>query len=138
MILVFVPDSAHEASNLPVRYAGVLWATRRQYRDNPQYVAQINELLENLYREFGWRSRLAAPVAGRYLYYKLQEQQKLLDSGWTYEPPTSYETNFPDGPRNSTHIPSVLGCSKGRSKSRDSVVVQMAHESAGLVSSSTE
>ncbi len=106
---------AHEASNLPVRYAGVLWATRRQYRDNPQYVAQINELLEDLYGEFGWRSRLAAPIAGRYLYHKLQQQQKLLESGWTYEPPTFYETNFPDGPPNSQQIPSVLACSIGRS-----------------------
>ncbi len=115
------PDSrirsrfAHEASNLPVRYAGVLWATRRQYRDNPQYVSQINELLQSLYGEFGWRSRLAAPIAGRYLYHKLQEQQRLLDSGWTYEPPTFYETNFSEGPPNSRQIQSILTCSQGRS-----------------------
>jgi radical SAM superfamily enzyme YgiQ (UPF0313 family) len=99
---------AHEASNLPIRYAGVLWATRRQYRDNPQYVAQISELLGELYGEFGWRSRLAAPIAGRYLYHKLQEQQKMLEAGWTYEPPTFYETNFPQGPKNSAHIEGIL------------------------------
>jgi radical SAM superfamily enzyme YgiQ (UPF0313 family) len=101
---------AHEASNLPVRYAGVLWATRRQYRDNPQYVAQISELLGELYGEFGWRSRLAAPIAGRYLYHKLQEQQKMLEAGWTYEPPTFYETNYPQGPKNSRHIEGILAC----------------------------
>ncbi|TWU24590.1 B12-binding domain-containing radical SAM protein [Bythopirellula polymerisocia] len=113
---------AHEATNLPVRYAGVLWATRRQYRDNPQYVAQINELLEDLYGEFGWRSRLAAPIAGRYLYHKLQEQQKLLEAGWTYEPPTFYETNYPAGPPDSKQIQSVLACSKGRSISAVQVI----------------
>ncbi len=101
---------AHEASNLPVRYAGVLWATRRQYRDNPQYVAQISELLGELYGEFGWRSRLAAPIAGRYLYHKLQEQQKMLEVGWTYEPPTFYETNYPQAPKNSRHIEGILAC----------------------------
>ena len=95
---------AHEATNLPVRYAGVLWATRRQYRDNPQYVAQINELLGELHGEFGWRSRLAAPIAGRYLYHKLQQQQKMLQAGWTYEPPTFYETNHPHGPPDSRQI----------------------------------
>jgi hypothetical protein len=95
---------AHEASNLPVNYAGVLWATRRRYRDNPRYVAQIGELLAELHAEFGWRSRLAAPIAGRYLYRKLREQQKMLEDGWTYEPPTFYETNDPHGPQGSRYI----------------------------------
>ncbi len=95
---------AHEASNLPIRYAGVLWATRQSYRDKPHYVAQINELLKELHAEFGWRSRLAAPIAGRYLYSKLKKQQQMLDDGWTYEPPTFYESNFPQGPAGSQHI----------------------------------
>jgi len=95
---------AHEAANLPVLYAGVLWATRRQFRDNPQYVIEINELLAELFTEFGLRSRLAAPIAGRYLYHKLQKQQKMLETGWTYEPPTFYESNHRDGPSNSIPI----------------------------------
>jgi hypothetical protein len=99
---------AHEAANLPVRYAGVLWATRRQYRDNPKYVAQINELLSELHTEFGWQSYLAAPIAGRYLYRKLKKQQEMLDAGWTYEPPTFYETNYQNGPPNSSQALSVL------------------------------
>ena len=98
---------AHDATNLPVRYAGVLWATRRHYRDKPQYVAQISELLEELHGEFGWRSRLAAPIAGRYLYHQLQKQQKMLEAGWLYEPPTFYETNYPQGPKDSKQIESV-------------------------------
>jgi radical SAM superfamily enzyme YgiQ (UPF0313 family) len=99
---------AHEASNLPVRYAGVLWATRQQYRDHPTYVAQISRLLADLVKEFGWRTRLAAPLVGRYLYRKLQAQQKLLDAGWTYEPPTFYEKNFADGAAAATRIRTSL------------------------------
>jgi radical SAM superfamily enzyme YgiQ (UPF0313 family) len=100
---------AHEAVNLPIRYAGVLWATRREYRDNPKYVARINELLSELFAEFGWRAYLAAPIVGRYLYRKLKSQQQMLHAGWTYEPPTFYETNFPNGPTNSMQAASLLG-----------------------------
>jgi len=101
---------AHEAANLPVRYSGVLWDTRKFYRDKPQYVAQISELLKELHHEFGWRSRLAAPIAGRYLYSKLKKQQEMLAEGWTYEPPTFYETNFQEGPAGSEYIETALAC----------------------------
>jgi hypothetical protein len=99
---------AHEASNLPVRYAGVLWATRRHYRNDPRRAGQISELLEELYGEFGWRSRLAAPLVGRYLYRALRRQNEMLSNDWTYEPPTFYETNHPGGPHDAGRIRSVL------------------------------
>jgi radical SAM superfamily enzyme YgiQ (UPF0313 family) len=102
---------AHEASNLPVRYAGVLWAARRYYGRDAQCVAQLNALLDELHGLFGWLSRLAAPVVGRYLYYKLRRQEAMLQQGWTYEPPTFYETNRLDGPPNATLIRSVLATS---------------------------
>jgi len=88
----------------------VLWATRKFYRDKTPYVAQINELLRELHHEFGWRSRLAAPIAGRYLYSKLKKQQQMLEEGWTYEPPTFYETNFSAGPTGSEYIKTALAC----------------------------
>jgi len=108
---------AHEAANLPVRYAGVLWATRRYYRDNPRRVSEIDELLRELHTEFGWRSRLAAPLVGRYLYHLLQRQERMLEEGWTYEPPTFYETNYRDGPRNSKFAESVRAHSESLSTS---------------------
>lgn len=98
---------AHEAANLPVRYAAVLWATRQHYRNNAKYVAQINDLLSELHAEFGWYSYLATPIAGRYLYRKLKKQQEMLEAGWTYEPPTFYEANYPHGPHNSKQAASV-------------------------------
>ncbi|MCG8450213.1 MAG: cobalamin-dependent protein [Pirellulales bacterium] len=128
------PDSrirarfAHEAANLPVRYAGVLWATRRQYQDNPQYVAQINELLGELYDEFGWRSKFAATVTGRYLYHKLQKQQKMLEGGWTYEPPTFYETNFTKNSSMAVRVEGILaGSANTESSSKPSEALK-AHE----------
>lgn len=84
---------AHEAANLPVKYAGVLWATRRAYQHDTRLAGQITELLNELYEVCGWKSRLAAPIVGRHLYRKLQLEQSRLASGWTYEPPTFYETN---------------------------------------------
>jgi radical SAM superfamily enzyme YgiQ (UPF0313 family) len=99
---------AHEAANLPVRYAGVLWATRQQYRNDPRQVQQINELLQELHGEFGWRSRLSAPIAGRHLSRALRKQNAMLKEGWTYEPPTFYETNSPDGPANAERVEGIL------------------------------
>ncbi len=84
---------AHEAANLPVKYAGVLWATRRAYQHDERLKSEITELLNELYAVCGWRSRLAAPIVGRYLYGKLQREQQRLADGWTYEPPMFYETN---------------------------------------------
>ena len=84
---------AHEAANLPIKYAGVLWATRRAYQHDERLKAEITKLLNELVEVCGWKSRLAAPIAGRYLYRKLQQEQQRLADGWTYEPPTFYETN---------------------------------------------
>lgn len=104
------PDSrirarfAYEAANLPVRYAGVLWATRRYFRGDPRREAQADRVLNELYEEFGLRSRLSAPFVGRYLYRSLKRQERLLDKGWTYEPPVFFETNFSDGPAAATRI----------------------------------
>jgi len=98
---------AHEASNLPVRYAGVLWATRQAYRDDPRRVDQITRLLKELHAEFGWRSRIAAPVAGRYLYRMLRRKNEMLEKGWTYEPPTFYETNHEQGPKHAIRVKGV-------------------------------
>ena len=91
---------AHDASNLSVRYAGVLWACRQHYHGNPHLYRKIDNLLQELYAECGWRSRLAAPIAGRHIYRKLRQQNELLQNDWTYEPPVFYETNYVDASKN--------------------------------------
>jgi hypothetical protein len=95
---------ALEASNLPVRYAGVLWAARHRYRNDTHRKGLIGGILDDLHAEFGWKSRLAAPVAGAYLYRMLRREERRLENGWTYEPPTYYETNQVDGAEGATFV----------------------------------
>ena len=97
----------YEARNLSDSYAGVLWATRERYRDDPDRVAVISALLDEIYEEFGDRARRAAPIVGRKLYRRLLQEEERLLEGWTYEPPTFFETNFADGPAGSTRTMSV-------------------------------
>lgn len=87
---------AWEARDLAVTYAGALWAARRWLRDNLQresaaVAAKITGLLRELRHEFGWRTRLAAPLVGRYLHWALKREDRRLAKGWTYEPPTFRE-----------------------------------------------
>ena len=118
------PDSrirarfAHEARNLPVKYAGVLWATRRAYRHDERLAREISQILDELYQLFGWRSRLAAPVAGLYLYRMLCREQQRLEEGWTYEPPTFFETNRVHDPDSAIHVQGVAARSSRTSFGR--------------------
>lgn len=84
-----------EARDLAVTYAGALWASRRWFKSQPTIQDGITSVLRNIYREFGVRARLAAPLAGRIVYRKLLEEQRRLREGWTYEPPTFYELSVP-------------------------------------------
>jgi len=95
---------AYEAANLNDRYAGVLWATREWYRNDTRQAKNITDLLDELYAECGERARRAAPIVGQRLYKNLVQEEQRLNQGWTYEPPTFYETNFPNGPPGSVCI----------------------------------
>jgi hypothetical protein len=74
-------------------YAAVVAATRRYYRRDPRMRARLSELLDDLFSEFGWRSRLCAAVGGPFLHWTTRREEKRLARGWTYEPPTFYEHN---------------------------------------------
>ena len=104
---------ADDAANLPVKYAGVLWAARRRYRREPHRRQLIAEVLAELYAECGWKARLAAPLVGRYLYHTLCREERRLASGWTYEPPTFYETNSADGPESATLVAGITPAMRG-------------------------
>jgi radical SAM superfamily enzyme YgiQ (UPF0313 family) len=84
---------AWEVRGLATTYAGALWATRRWYRDKPALAAKIAQTLKDIYKEFGLRARLAAPLIGRYLRFTMAREDRRLRKGWTYEPPTFRETN---------------------------------------------
>jgi hypothetical protein len=91
-------------SNLPNNYAGALWAAQQQYRYDPHRLRLISVLLDELYAEFGEVARSAAPIVGRRLYRALQREEKRLQQGWTYEPPTFYETNSAEGPAGAVRV----------------------------------
>ena len=83
---------ALEARDLAVTYAGVLWAAKRWFRGHTELRTKISQTLREFYREFGLKSRLSAPLVGRYLRFKMAREARRLKRGWTYEPPTFYET----------------------------------------------
>ena len=81
------------ARELSVTYAGALWAAKRWFRSNPTLSETISAILKDIHREFGLRSRLVTPLVGSYLWCMLVREDRRLRRGWTYEPPTFYETN---------------------------------------------
>ncbi len=81
----------YEARELGTTYAAALWAARKWYSDKPAIAARIDQTLQGIYKAFGWKSRIAAALGGRYVLRKLRQENARLQSGWTYEPPTFYE-----------------------------------------------
>jgi hypothetical protein len=75
-------------------YAGALWAAKRWFSDNPPLVAKLDATLREIHAEFGIFSRLLTPILGRIVLRALRREQKRIDSGKTFEPPTFYESNF--------------------------------------------
>jgi hypothetical protein len=82
-----------ESKELATTFSAVIWAMKRYYRRNPAMRAKMAEILGDLYREFGWKSRLAAAFGGPYVLWRTRQEEKRLAQGWTYEPPTFYERN---------------------------------------------
>jgi hypothetical protein len=83
---------AWEARDLSVRLAGALWAAKRSFRSNAALSARITSTLKEIHRELGLKSRLTTPFVGRYLRIMIAREERRLKRGWTYEPPTFYET----------------------------------------------
>ncbi len=84
---------AWEARDLAVTYAGALWAARHWFRGDRALSAKIARVLQDIHRGFGLKSRLAAPLVGRYVRFMMAREDRRLRQGWTYEPPTFCETN---------------------------------------------
>ncbi len=87
---------AWEAEGMSTIYAGALWAARIWFKDNPPLAARLGELLQDIYREFGLKARVAAPLIGRLFLWTIGREDRRLKAGRTYEPPTFYERNYED------------------------------------------
>jgi radical SAM superfamily enzyme YgiQ (UPF0313 family) len=84
---------ARESISLGSIYAGAVWAMRKWCRGNDRLAEKMHELLEEIYAEFGWKARIAAPLIGRYAFRSLRREEARLARGWTYEPECAHEMN---------------------------------------------
>jgi hypothetical protein len=78
---------------LRTTYAGAVWAMKKWYRGNGRMTAQMGELIQRLNEEFGWTTRLFAPLSGHYIYAMLKREERRLARGWVYEPASLCEKN---------------------------------------------
>jgi hypothetical protein len=83
---------AMEVERMPVLYAGALWAAAHWFRSNPTMAGKIADLMGTIYREFGLKSRFAAPIVGRIVLRFLHQEARRLQNGYACEPPTFYES----------------------------------------------
>lgn len=66
---------------------------KRYYRDSPAMFLKMKNLILDIYSEFGWKTRLIAPVMGCYAFLRLLKEDRQLSNGWQYEPQSHYEKN---------------------------------------------
>lgn len=84
---------ARSTNSLKTHYAGILWASGWWYRKKPHLAQQLKVLRHELYAEFGWKTRILAPLIGSVLLRALCQEEKRLATDWQYEPPTFCEKN---------------------------------------------
>ncbi len=84
---------SREVAPLKTTYAGAVWAMRRYYRRSARMRQEMGDLLKDIFRAFGWKTRLAAPLIGAYILIRLHREEKRLAEGWRYEPATICEKN---------------------------------------------
>lgn len=66
---------AWSVNGVATTFAATIWATRRYYYETPAMYAKMSEILQELYREFGLKARLAATLGGRYVLRKLGKKR---------------------------------------------------------------
>ena len=84
---------AWETAPLRSTYAGAVWAMKKYYRKNPQIREKAATLLADIYAEFGLKTRLIAPLIGRYAFGRLKKEEAHLATGQSYEPRSFCEYN---------------------------------------------
>ncbi|MGA3208287.1 MAG: cobalamin-dependent protein [Syntrophales bacterium] len=84
---------AWEIFPLRSTYAGAVWAMRKWYRSDARIAEKADKLLKDIYATFGWKTKIIAPLIGRYTLRSLKKEEERLAHGWTYEPCCFYEKN---------------------------------------------
>ncbi len=98
-----------ECQDLPTVYAGAVWAARRWLGKDHAMATRLASLQAGLAREFGLKARLAGPLVGRVILWSMRREDRRLRRGWTYEPPTFYETQPTPGAEAPVPEPSSCG-----------------------------
>jgi hypothetical protein len=84
---------AWEAAPLRSTYAGAVWAIRKYYRHQPRLRETADRLLADIYAAFGWKTRLVAPLIGRYVLNRLKKEEERLAADGAYEPSSFCDKN---------------------------------------------
>ena len=84
---------AWEVRELVTTFTAVVAGAKLYYRNNPPMHAKMSALLRELHAAFGWKSRLASAIGGRWVLRQMRKEEKRLAAGFSYEPPTLYERN---------------------------------------------
>ena len=82
-----------EVKKSAVYHAGAVWAMKKWYKKDGLMLKKVTSLLQDLYKEFGWKARVMAPLLGRVIYLTMKREAKKLANGWVNEPATFYEKN---------------------------------------------
>jgi radical SAM superfamily enzyme YgiQ (UPF0313 family) len=76
-----------EIQSLKTVYTGMLWAMSRHLRAaNADVALRVEQLRQEIHREFGVASRLAASVLGPLILWSSRREEKRLARGFRYEP----------------------------------------------------
>jgi hypothetical protein len=86
---------AIQVENMPTINAGALWAAGRWFKDHPVLGPEMTAILQEIYREFGFKSRFAAPIVGWVVLKLLRKEDRRLAGEYSCEPPTFYEPSAP-------------------------------------------
>ena len=85
---------AWEIRELGTAFSAAIKAMYLYFQRNTRIRKKMSAILDDLHREFGIKSRFFAAVGGRYLLWKIRNEEKRLAKGCTFEPPTFYEKNY--------------------------------------------
>lgn len=74
-------------------YTWAVWAIKKWYRKESEMRKKAAAILKDLYKEFGYKSKILSGIAGPAIHFLIKRESKRLQKGWTYEPTTLYNKN---------------------------------------------
>ena len=66
---------ARKAKSLRSIYSGAVWAMKKWYASDDNQSQKLASLLSDIKQTFGLKTRLMAPLIGRYVLRKLKKEQ---------------------------------------------------------------